>query len=538
MNVATTAPARAGPRRSLEGRILKRLVVISNRVARADPRSTEDAGASGGLAVAVREALSETAGLWFGWSGQLSEAPAMHGPEIQPGGYRVVTVDLTPADHRGYYNGYANEALWPVLHSAPHLMHHDADRYTAYRSVNRQFVDRLLPLLHPDDMIWIHDYHLLPAAEELRRRGMRNPIGFFLHTPFPAADAFAALPEHRALVEGLAHADLIGFQTASDLRAFQDYIRWEAGGSVSMDGRMEAFGRHFRASVFPISIDPAAFALTAERNADSDYCLKLARGTGRGALMLGVDRLDYTKGLPHRMLAYERLLEAAPDLRRRMAFVQIASQSRSKLPEYVAIRRELEEISGRINGRFSEPDWTPLRYINRGIPRETLAGVLRMARMAVVTPLHDGMNLVAKEYVAAQNPEDPGVLMLSRFAGAAQELDAALIVNPLDHDETARRMHQGLTMSLEERRERWEAMMAVLSANDVSRWWRSFVRALADAANPTAQPPTGRLLRRDHPRLAAEGSAVVKREGFVRETGAATSGRAHDGLLMRASGDA
>ncbi|GGB27355.1 trehalose-6-phosphate synthase [Tistrella bauzanensis] len=513
---------------------MKRIVVISNRVARAEPQSRDDAGATGGLAVAVREALSETAGLWFGWSGALSETPAVQPPEPQPGGYRVATMDLTPADHRGYYNGYANEALWPVLHSAPHLMHHSAQRFSTYQSVNIQFVERLMPFLHPDDMIWIHDYHLMPAAQELRRRGLRNPIGFFLHTPFPAAETFAALPEHRRLIEGLCHADLIGFQTGTDLRAFHDYIRYEAQGTVSMDGRVDAFGRQCRASVFPISIDPMAFAKAAEAHAGSDYCRQLQNGLAGRSLVLGVDRLDYTKGLPHRMLAYECLLERHPELHRTMSFLQIASQSRSKLPEYVAIRRELEEVSGRINGRFSEPDWLPLRYINRGIPRETLAGVLRMARMALVTPLHDGMNLVAKEYVAAQDPEDPGVLMLSRFAGAAQELETALIVNPLDHAQTADKLHQGLTMSLSERRERWQAMMAVISTNDVGRWWRSFVRALADAANPTVHPPAGRLSRRDFPRLPGE-DAPAKVELRHGDGSAAPS---FGTMALRAMGDA
>jgi len=467
---------------------VRRLVLVSNRVAAQPSASTR--GATGGLAVAVHEALSESRGLWFGWSGRVRESPRETAAQpVRRGRYEAATLDLSPEEHAGYYNGYSNGVLWPTLHYRADLMEYHSAQFAAYRRVNAAFAEHLAGHLRPDDMIWVHDYHLMLTPRELRREGVRNPIGFFLHTPFPPPEVFTALPNHRELAEGLCHCDLVGFQTPTDLRAFLDYLRFEAGARVLDGDHVEAFGRRLRAGCFPISIDPEGFARTAAE-ATNEASRRLRESLDGQRLLLGVDRLDYTKGLPQRFLAYEHLLDRYPEYRGRVSFLQIAPHSRSDVAEYVAIRRRLEELSGHINGRFAELDWVPLRYVNRGLARNVLAGVLRIARVALVTPLRDGMNLVAKEFVAAQDPEDPGVLLLSRFAGAAHELDAALIVNPLDYETTGEILQRALAMSLEERRERWESMIEVIREQDVTRWWRNFVGRLAEGAQDEAQEIT------------------------------------------------
>ena len=460
---------------------MRRLLLLSNRVS---PIQTTGAnrGATGGLAVAIHDALTESQGVWFGWSGKVLEEVSERVPQQQrQENYELSTIDLTEEEHRAYYNGYSNGVLWPVLHYRPDLMDYHSSHFEAYRRVNELFADHLVSQVRSDDVIWIHDYHLMLAAPALRKRGVNNPIGFFLHTPLPPPEVFTALPNHAELMAGLCHCDLVGFQTPTDLRAFLDYVAFEARGRVLDGEHIEAFGRRLRAGSFPISIDPDSFGQAAEAVRNEARRRLLTSLDGR-RLLLGVDRLDYSKGLPQRFLAYEHLLDCYSEYRRRVTLLQIAPHSRSDVPEYIAIRRRLEELSGHINGRFTELDWVPLRYVNRGLSRSALAGVLRIASVALVTPLRDGMNLVAKEYVAAQDEEDPGVLVLSRFAGAAHELEAALIVHPLDYEATGETLHQALSMSLEERRERWRSMMEVIRAQDVTHWWRSFVGALAQDA--------------------------------------------------------
>lgn len=456
---------------------MSRLVVISNRVAPVD----EGAGTSGGLAVAVLDSLKERGGIWFGWSGevhdQASDTPAIS----TTGRITRATLDLTPAEHEEYYNGYANRTLWPLLHYRVGLFEYASRFYAGYQRVNARFARSLAPLLAPDDLIWIHDYHLFLLARELRQAGIKNRIGFFLHTPFPAVEVFAVLPRQQGLVEALSCCDLIGFQTSIDLRAFQAYVQHEVGGMVFADGVIEAFGRRFRAATFPISIDARRFAELGARGIQSRTCRKLRDSLVGRALLIGVDRLDYSKGLDNRFRAFEFLLEHHPEHRARISFLQIAPPTREDVPEYRTIRAELEGLSGRINGRFAELDWVPLRYLNRSFGRSVLAGAFRLSRVGVVTPLRDGMNLVAKEFVAAQDAEDPGVLVLSRFAGAARELTSALIVNPFDAETTGEALHRALTMPLDERRQRWSVMMDVLLKQDVTAWRHSFLAALKAA---------------------------------------------------------
>ncbi|HEX6103691.1 MAG TPA: alpha,alpha-trehalose-phosphate synthase (UDP-forming) [Alphaproteobacteria bacterium] len=455
-----------------------RLIVVSNRVAPVD----ESKGTGGGLAIGMLAALRAAGGLWFGWSGRISTGAAASSPSVvEHAGITYATMDLTPQDCAGYYNGHANRTLWPLFHYRLHLTDYNRKDCATYLNVNRWFAEKLAPLLRPTDLVWVNDYHLIPLGEAMRARGLGNRIGFFLHTPFPAPPVLTALPNHAQMMRQLMAYDVIGFQTAVDLRAFRDYMRFEADGTIHPDGRVTAYGRTALAAAFPIGIDTEDFAALAAETADSPKSQRLRTSLLRRDLIIGVDRLDYSKGLVERFCAYERFLELFQKRRSHVVLMQIAPSSRAEVPEYQEIRRTLERMAGHINGRFAEPEWVPIRYLNRSFTRRVLAGYYRTARIGLVTPLRDGMNLVAKEYVAAQNPEDPGVLVLSQFAGAAQELDSALIVNPFDTDGVAEAIEQALSMPLEERKERWEAMMDQLRRQDITAWRESFV-ATIDAA--------------------------------------------------------
>jgi trehalose 6-phosphate synthase len=464
---------------------MSRLVVVSNRVAL--PRQTS----TGGLASALQAALRERGGLWFGWSGKLAAATAAAVHRLHDAKVDYATIDLSRVDHDDYYTGFSNGTLWPMLHYRPDLVDYQRSHLDGYLRVNGIFADHLQQLIAPDDTLWVHDYHLIPLAALLRQRGVKNRIGFFLHTPLPAAGLLIALPNHRELLETLASYDLVGVHTARDLRALEDYFLHEAGATMRLGGRLRAAnGRLFRAAAFPISIDTAGIAQAAE-HAESNKEIGQLRDSLEGrALIIGVDRLDYSKGLPQRFQAYERLLERAPELHRHVTFLQIAPPTRGAVPEYRQIRRELERRAGHINGKYGAPDWAPIRYINKSFPHRLLTGYYRAARVGLVTPLRDGMNLVAKEYVACQNPDDPGVLVLSRFAGAAQELTDALLVNPADTEEVADALQRALNMPLAERRERWHALMEVLRKNDITRWRTSFLQALRREGTHTPRTPS------------------------------------------------
>ncbi|HXV24797.1 MAG TPA: alpha,alpha-trehalose-phosphate synthase (UDP-forming) [Alphaproteobacteria bacterium] len=461
-----------------------RLIVVSNRVAAVD----EKKGAVGGLAIGMLAALRASGGLWFGWSGRIDHDQADASPTIvQRGGITYVTLNLSPKDYAGYYNGYANRTLWPLFHYRLHLTDYDRQDCATYLNVNRSFAEKLAPLLRLTDLIWVNDYHLIPLAEALRSLGLVHRMGFFLHTPFPAPQVLTALPNHEQIIRQMMAYDVIGFQTAVDLRAFRDYIRFEADGIVEADGRVTAFGRTALADAFPIGIDTDDLAGLAEDAETSTKTERLRLSLLQRDLIIGVDRLDYSKGLVERFCAYERFLELFPKRRTHVVLMQIAPPTRSDVPEYQEIRRTLERRTGHINGRFAEPDWVPIRYLNRSFSRKVLAGYYRTSRIGLITPLRDGMNLVAKEYVAAQDPNDPGVLVLSQFAGAAQELDTALIVNPFDTDGVAEAIEQALSMSLEERQERWQAMMNQLRRQNISVWRESFLEKLS-AAPYRAEP--------------------------------------------------
>ena len=469
------APVPAAPRPSAVTGGSRRLVVVSNRVGPIPPATISQ----GGLAVALRAALEGAGGIWFGFSGSVGEQADAAPKLVAAGNITFATLDLTRRDFEEYYIGYANRVLWPLFHYRPSLVGFSRDDLAGYLRVNRAFARGLLPLLTPSDLVWVHDYHLIPLGEALRRLGCHQAIGFFLHTPFPAAELMRLLPNHRELVAALCAYDVIGFQTASDLQGFRDcLVRW-GGGEDLGDGRLRGFGRVVHAAVFPVGIDVEAIAGQALAAEKSRHTRRLRDSIRDRTLLIGVDRLDYSKGLPARFDAYALLLERFPQARGRTVFLQIAPPSRSDVPEYREIRRTLEAAAGNINGRYAEFDWTPLRYLNKSFQHRILTGFFRAARIGLVTPFRDGMNLVVKEYLASQLPEDPGLPVLSCFAGAADELGEAIIVNPYDEEGVADAMWQGLEMTLGERRERWNAMMATLRRNDTHAWRRRFLAALA-----------------------------------------------------------
>jgi trehalose 6-phosphate synthase len=457
---------------------LSRLIVVSNRVT--IPKRGEQP--AGGLAVALRAALEREGGIWFGWSGNVGEEEAHPVVQKKRGPVTYATADLSQRDLDEYYNGFANRVLWPLFHYRLDLTEFNRRDLAGYMRVNQGFARRLVPLVRPHDLVWVHDYHLIPLAAELRDHGLSNAMGFFIHIPWPPEGLLQALPNHARLVKSLCAYDVVGFQTAIDAEHFLRYVEREAGGRVLDGGMIEVHGRRVRVGAFPIAIETATFEAMAEAAVRTQSVRRLRESLSGRDLIIGVDRLDYSKGIGQRLESFERLLVGNPDLEGRVTMLQIAPKSRGDVPEYAQMQRTVAEIAGRINGTHADPDWTPIRYVNKSISRATLAGYYRHARIGLVTPLRDGMNLVAKEYVAAQVPEDPGVLVLSRFAGAARELRDALLVNPYDIDETASAMRRGLAMPLEERRGRWERMIAQMRTNDVFAWCDRFLAALGEVA--------------------------------------------------------
>jgi trehalose 6-phosphate synthase len=453
-----------------------RLVVVSNRV---PSRSSASEPAAGGLAVAMDVVLKQRGGLWFGWSGNTSEEGSSEPRCRTLGSLSYAVWDLSCRDADQYYHGFANRTLWPICHYRLDLADLSECNAAAYFRVNEQFAHLLHNMLRQDDIIWVHDYHLIPLAKYLRQLGRANRIGFFLHIPWPSPEVASALPNYQRLLRCFGAYDLVGFQTQLDADNFRNCIV-NANAGLTVGGVLcEVNGRWLQAGAFPIGIDTDAFAQQARvAEKTSTFKRALAHLNNRD-LIIGVDRLDYSKGLKHRVKAFATFLDrSSHGARRRITMLQITPKSRSEIPEYDHMQRELAEEVGRINGKFGDVEWTPLRYINKPMSHAALAGFYRMCRVGLVTPLRDGMNLVAKEYVAAQAPDDPGVLVLSQFAGAAHELQSALIVNPYDVEAMADALVRAFAMRLDERKDRWQAMMAVLRANSVHDWAARFLETL------------------------------------------------------------
>jgi trehalose 6-phosphate synthase len=444
--------------------------------------------------VALRDALSESGGVWFGWSGSHSGERTGVPSVVHEDNIAFTTLSLTREDFDEYYCGYANSVLWPLFHERLHAMDYREPHRQRYDSVNEYFATRAAEVIEPDDTVWIHDYHLIPLAAKLREKGVTCRMGFFLHIPFPPHDVFRALPERRGLLETFLAYDLVGFQTPGDARHFGDALARDLGATVDLTaGRAELKGEQVWFDDFPIGIDVNGTSLTAMTNRSTQEGQRLTRALRGRKLVIGADRLDYTKGLVERFQAFEIFLQHhREEMDDRMVYVQITAPSRENVEEYQDITLQLEAEAGRINGRNNSIYWTPLRLIEQQVPRDTLLGYFSLAHVGLITPLRDGMNLVAKEFVAAQTAEDPGVLVLSSMAGAAEELaEAAVVVNPYNGDHVAEGIYRAINMPLAERKSRWESGMEVLRNNTADIWRQNYLGRLLDIPPPAESAPVG-----------------------------------------------
>lgn len=471
-----------------------RLVVVSNRLPVVLSQNGEGWTASqggGGLVQALDPVLREQGGLWVGWPGVTEpsgweSALAAAGEER---GYGFVPVALDDDLVRGFYGGFSNAILWPLFHNLDDRCDFEPAYYSAFDEANRRFAEVIAERARPGDFIWVHDYQLIRAATHLRERGVEGPVGFFLHIPFPPLESFVKLPWRAQILRAMLDYDQIGFQAERDRRNFLDCVeRLLPEATVRYDQRECALsevavdGHVARVGTFPIGIDAAGVVERAASDEVARRALRLRIDLGDAAVLLGVDRLDYTKGIPERLLAFEHLLEHAPELCERVVLFQIVQPSRELVAEYQELKREIDRLVGAINGRFGTPGWVPIHYVYRGLDHTDLFAMYRLARIALVTPLKDGMNLVAKEYCACQIDE-PGSLVLSEFAGAAAQLhEHAFIVNPYDVEGTARAIREALAMGADERRARMDAMRENIAREDVFWWTRRFLDARGGGA--------------------------------------------------------
>ena len=450
---------------------MARIFIISNRVS--VPKGSLHPG---GLEVVLKATLKNHPCVWLGWSGEVKPHPKTR--TVVKGANSYIVSDLTPEDFDEYYNGFANRVLWPILHYRLDLAEFSRRDLTGYLRVNEHFADQLAKVLKPDDIVWVHDYHLIPLAKALRARGLSNRIGFFLHIPMPPPEIITAMPNHETLIPSLCHYDLVGFQTDGDAANFARYLAGDLGTPSHIARRLGTGDRVMRIGTLPVGIETRAFNRLARQAARSEMVRDVAKSVP-GALMIGVDRLDYSKGITLKLEAYERFLAAHHEWHGKITYLQITPKSRSSIREYADMERQVSGMAGRINGSFASAAWAPVRYVNRAYSRTALAGLYRTARAGLVTPLRDGMNLVAKEYVAAQDAADPGVLVLSRFTGAAVEFrEGALLVNPYDPDSVAAAIARAIAMPLAERKSRHAILYAALLANDISKWGDRFLSNL------------------------------------------------------------
>ncbi|HEU5060492.1 MAG TPA: trehalose-6-phosphate synthase, partial [Kofleriaceae bacterium] len=436
----------------------------------------------GGLVSALEPALASRQGVWLGWGGRTSPRADASAYDLDESARpALAAVDLPDAWYDSYYNGLCNSSLWPILHSFPERASFVEPDWESYRAANDAFADAAVSLVGPDAPIWVHDYHLFLLAQRLRERGHRGPLGLFLHVPFPGPDIWFILPWARAILAALFSFDLIGFHTPSYVASFRQCAS-AIPGVLLGDDVVEHRGRPTRVGAYPIGIVPESFQEPPEASALAEIAA-LQRALGPTRLILGVDRLDYTKGIPERIEAFARLLDRWPEWRRKVSLVQVSVPSRSDVPEYAEQRERVERIVGRTNGEYGDADWVPIRYLYRSFDRAQLTLLYRAAAVGYVTPLRDGMNLVAKEFVAAQDADDPGVLLLSEFAGAAHELEGALLTNPWHVDGLAADLDRALRMGLDERRARQRRLAAAVSRSTALTWAEDFLAALA-AAGP------------------------------------------------------
>jgi trehalose 6-phosphate synthase/phosphatase len=488
---------------------MSRLLIVANRLPvtfRPSEGGIELERSTGGLATGLSRPHEQSSGLWIGWPGaEEGLTPEQHADLARKlGEHRLVGVQLTEEQVTRYYEAYSNGVLWPLFHYLLDQVPLQASDWDAYVEVNERFAEVVAGQYRPGDMIWVHDYQLLMLPGLLRRRLPEARIGFFLHIPFPSEELFRTLPARRQLLEGILGADLVGFHTPTYLRHFSIALTDILGLAVDID-RVQLAGREVRLGVFPMGIDAGSFEALAKDPAVEAEAEAL-RGDGSVRILVGVDRLDYTKGIPRRLLAYERMLETHPELREKVRLVQVAVPSRTGVGAYQDFRSLVDGLVGRINGVFGTPRWVPVHYIFRGLSSGDLVALYRAADVMLVTPLRDGMNLVAKEFIASR-PDGDGVLVLSEFAGASWELPEALPVNPYDTDGTAEVFYRALSMDPEERRARLAPLRKRVATFDVHNWVSSFLDQLDRVTGPgvrTKSPTAGEAGLREELNRALE----------------------------------
>lgn len=478
-----------------------RLIIASNRLpvvlAQDGTGGWSVEPGKGGLVNALTPVLHRRGGVWVGWPGTTSERliegdadlETLLGPVADEIGYDLEPVMMTDREREDFYQGFCNEIIWPLFHDLQSRAHFEPTYFEAYRRLNQRYASRIADIVRPEDFIWIQDYHLLDAAFELRALGVENRLGFFLHIPFPPLDIFLKLPWRVELLRALLDFDLVGFQTARDRRNFVMCVRaLLTGVEIYEDGDLYLLtkGGSHRTVVgaFPISMDAAEFRRRAQAPETTAACERLRGELGDRALLLGVDRLDYTKGIPHRLEAYRMALRRYPELRRRVTLIQVVVPSRIEIPEYHDLKVELDQLVGEINGEFTEPGWAPIHYIFRAVEFTELLALYRLARIALVTPLKDGMNLVSKEFCVSRLAPD-GVLVLSEFAGAAAQLGRdALLVNPFNIEEVAEAIHRAWAMPEDERHRRMSELQRLVLDQDIYWWLDKFLEAARRAERP------------------------------------------------------
>ncbi|MEJ2718997.1 MAG: trehalose-6-phosphate synthase [Deltaproteobacteria bacterium] len=464
----------------------RRLVIVSNRLPVVIERDGQDWSirpSSGGLVTALAPVLRNRGGLWIGWPGTMDEVeldePLAAG--AKSAGYSLKSVTLSREDRDKFYYGFSNEIIWPLFHDLQGHCNFDPDYWVAYQTVNRNYAEVVKEEVRSEDYLWVHDYHLMNVARELRQLGVDAPIGFFLHIPFPPLDIFMKLPWRFEILQALLEYDLIGLQTLRDQRNFTQCVRTVIK-DVHVRGKgqvvsVELGHRDVRVGAFPISIDYRSFAEHAVTHEIADRAWYIHEDLPKRHIVLGVDRLDYTKGIPYKFEAFRNLLTRYPELREKITLLQVVVPSREDIPRYQSLKMEIERLVGEINGLFTVSGWVPIIYIYRNLDRPELLAYYRTAEIALVTPLKDGMNLVAKEYCACSVEEDC-VLVLSEFAGAAAQLQkAALLVNPYHIESMADALYQAFTMDMAERRSRMARLRKSVRENDIFRWVDSFLNA-------------------------------------------------------------
>jgi len=468
------------------------LVVVSNRLpfaaVRGESGEWQIEPGSGGLVTALRPVLGNRGGRWIGWPGataeELPDAAELFQHSQKRFGYELVSVPLSAAEREGFYSGFSNEIVWPLFHDLVPLANFDPSYWAAYETVNERFADTILRVASPDDLVWVHDYHLMRVATALSARGASLRTAFFLHIPFPPLDVFLKLPWRFQVLHSLLDFDLVGFQTVRDRRNFIQCVRLLLP-EVRVSGRgavwtLRSGERELRVGSFPISVDAAGFERRARRPEVAARAAEIRAREPGGKLVLGIDRLDYTKGLPQKLEAFRTLLRRHPEMQGRVTLIQIVVPSREDIPRYQEHKTLVDRLVGEINGEFTRGGWAPIRYVHRSLEGERLSAYYRAADIALVTPLKDGMNLVSKEYCASHVDGD-GVLILSEFAGAAAELQGgALLVNPYDVEGVAEALRMALTMPEGARRASFRRLRRTVRERDIYRWLDTFLRAAAD----------------------------------------------------------